>query len=169
VQGRRSGVCSTSRHPGLGVSLTRVVLPRLRLGSLFYFDTHTNTLRHPRRTPTLTSTPTSTHFARMQRFAGTEKQILDEPCTPVNHKQRMHKGEEGQASRHKQESCGWGCKSHFEATCGARDAMEVCRLSAMNVVLVNRPTLQASLWFGFPDVRATCRAVVHPPPTCCCS
>jgi len=115
--------------------LTRVVLPRLRLGSLFYFDTHTNTLRHPRRTPTLTSTPTSTHFARMQRFAGTEKQILDEPCTPVNHKQRMHKGEEGQASRHKQESCGWGCKSHFEATCGARGAMEVCRSSAMNVVL----------------------------------
>ena len=35
--------------------------------------------------------PTSTHSARIQRFAGTEKKILDEPCTPANHKQKMHK------------------------------------------------------------------------------
>ena len=29
------------------------------------------------------------------------------------------------------ECYGLGCKSHFEATCGARDAMEVCRSSVM--------------------------------------
>jgi len=30
---------------------------------------------------------------------------------------------------------GWGSKSYFEATCGATNAMEVCRSSAMGVVL----------------------------------
>ena len=91
VQGRRSGVCSTSRHPGLGVSLTRVVLAMLQYSSLICFCTRTNAPRHPRRTPTLTSTPTNTHFARRQRFACTKRQILDEMCTPTNHKQRQRR------------------------------------------------------------------------------
>ena len=30
---------------------------------------------------------------------------------------------------------GGGCKSHFEATCGAMEAMEVCRSSAVDVVV----------------------------------
>ena len=29
----------------------------------------------------------------------------------------------------------WGSKSHFETTCGATNAMEVCQSSAMGVVL----------------------------------
>ena len=56
--------------------------------------------------------------------------------------------------------CGWGCKSHVEALCGARDAMEVCLSLVMNVVLVDQPTLQSSLLFGCLDVRAACHAVI---------
>ena len=34
------------------------------------------------------------------------------------------------------ECCGWGYKSHVEVTCVAMEAMEVCLLLAMNIVLV---------------------------------
>jgi len=67
------------------------------LGPEVLFCTHTNA-----PTPTLTSAHTNTHVARQQKCACTEKKILDDPCTPANHNQRMHKGKGGQASRHMQ-------------------------------------------------------------------
>ena len=78
---------------------------------------------------------------------------------------------------------GWGSKSHFEATRGVTNAMEVCQSSAMGVVLAKavnfnvhsvptswgRQTLESALQLGFLDVRAACRAVGSPPPTCHCA
>jgi len=61
------------------------------------FCTHTNA-----PTPTLTSAHTNTHVARQQKCVCTGKKILDDPCAPANHNQRMHKGKGGQASRHMQ-------------------------------------------------------------------
>jgi len=76
---------------------------------------------------------------------------------------------------------GWGSKSHFEARRGVMNAMEVCRSSAMGVVLAKaanlevhsaptpgaRQTLQPALQPGPLDALAACRAVGSPLPTCC--
>ena len=76
---------------------------------------------------------------------------------------------------------GWGSKSHFEVTRGVTNAMEVCRSSAMGVVLAKaanlevhsaptpgaRQTLQSALQLGPLDALAACRDVRSPPPTCC--
>merc|ERR1712166_662228 len=116
------------------------------------FCTHTNA-----PTPTLTSAHTNTHVSRQQKCACTEKKILDDPCTTANHNQRMHKDNQKRKTspgRDDKARCvvvccdtnaavwhewkwgwnagGWGSKSYCEATCGATNAMEVCRSSAIS-------------------------------------
>jgi len=96
------------RCPCEAVSRPRVILERREVAVLgcacsesgpeVVFCTHTQT--HP---PTLSSAHTNINVVRQQKCACTEKKILDDPCTPVNHNPRMHKGKRGQASRHKQD------------------------------------------------------------------
>ena len=54
------------------------------------------------------------------------------------------------------ECCGWGSKSHVEATCGAMDAMEGWRSSAMGAVLAKAADVLTGSWFSglHQDTRA---------------
>ena len=44
--------------------------------------------------------------------------------------------------------CGWGSKSHVETTCGAIDAMEGWRSSAMGDVLAKAAAVPTGSWFS---------------------
>ena len=52
--------------------------------------------------------------------------------------------------------CGWGSKSHVETTCGAIDAMEGWRSSAMGAVLAKAAAVPTGSWFSgsHQDTRA---------------